>query len=245
MKTVIIHGQSHQGSTYHAAHLLADELGGEVHEFRLPQDFDEFCTGCSACFLRSEQMCPHRAKLEPIVAALDAADVIILASPVYVMRASGPMKAFLDHLGYRFMVHRPEAAMFSKQGVCVTTTAAAGKPAAMKDMEASLFWWGVGRIYKAGFTVYATGWDGVSPAKRRRIARKMASIAARIRRRAGRIRPGIRTRIAFSVVRMLRRFVPGDADREYWSARGWLGKDRPWHRKPADQTRSGYSFPNE
>ena len=43
--------------------------------------------------------------------ALDEADVIILASPVYVYHATGAMKAFLDHYGYRWMVHCPEESM--------------------------------------------------------------------------------------------------------------------------------------
>ena len=55
----------------------------------------------------------------PVTNAMDEADVIILASPVYVYHATGAMKAFLDHYGYRWMVHRPEESMFKKQGVCI------------------------------------------------------------------------------------------------------------------------------
>ena len=33
MKTVIIHGQSHNGSTYHIAHKLAEKISGEIKEF--------------------------------------------------------------------------------------------------------------------------------------------------------------------------------------------------------------------
>ena len=33
MKTVIINGQNHKGSTYHIGKLLADKIGGEVTEF--------------------------------------------------------------------------------------------------------------------------------------------------------------------------------------------------------------------
>ena len=36
---------------------------------------------------------------------------------VYVYHATGSMKAFLDHYGYRWMVHCPEESMFKKQGV--------------------------------------------------------------------------------------------------------------------------------
>ena len=99
MKIVIIHGQSHKGSTYHVAHELAEKTGGEITEFFLPRDFGEFCTGCNACFYGSEADCPHAGKLAPITAAMDAADVIILASPVYVFHATGAMKVFLDHCG--------------------------------------------------------------------------------------------------------------------------------------------------
>lgn len=94
MKIVIIHGQSHKGSTYHIAHMLAEKLDGEIKEFFLPRDFGEFCVGCTRCILESEKKCPHYEKLKPLTAAIDEADVIILASPVYVYHATGSMKAF-------------------------------------------------------------------------------------------------------------------------------------------------------
>lgn len=84
MKITIIHGQSHQGSTCNIARLLAKKLKGEVKEFFLPKDFGEFCIGCTACFDISETKCPHFEKISPITQAIDNADVIILASPVYV-----------------------------------------------------------------------------------------------------------------------------------------------------------------
>ena len=33
MKIVIIHGQSHKGSTYHIAHMLAEKISGNKIEF--------------------------------------------------------------------------------------------------------------------------------------------------------------------------------------------------------------------
>ena len=111
MKIVVIHGQSHKGSTYHIAHMLSEKLGGEVKEFFLPRDFSSFCVGCNNCFMKSETLCPHYESLKPLTEAMDEADVIILASPVYVYHAPGAMKAFLDHYGHRWMVHRPEGKM--------------------------------------------------------------------------------------------------------------------------------------
>ena len=70
MKTVIIHGQSHKGSTFQIAHLLADKLGGEVTEFFLPRDFGEFCCGCTNRFVNGEDKCPHYENLSPITKTL-------------------------------------------------------------------------------------------------------------------------------------------------------------------------------
>ena len=228
MKTVIIHGQSHQGSTYHIAHELADKLGGELTEFFLPRDFGEFCLGCNTCFIDSEKKCPHYAKLAPLTEAMDAADVIILASPVYVFHATGAMKAFLDHYGYRWMVHSPEGAMFSKQGVCICTAAGAGMRSTLKDMKDSLFYWGVARIYKYGVGVAAMNWDGVSKKKKEAIDKATTRIAGNIARRNAKVTPGLKTRAVFFVMHLLQRkgFNPKDA--EYWQQQGWTGSKRPW-----------------
>lgn len=43
MKTVVINGQNHKGSTWHIGKLLADKIGGELTEFFLPRDFSDYC----------------------------------------------------------------------------------------------------------------------------------------------------------------------------------------------------------
>ena len=166
MKIAIIHGQNHQGSTYHIAHNLAEEIGGQITEFFLPRDFDKFCVGCTTCFTKDETKCPHYEMLSPITAAIDEADLIILSSPVYVFHATGAMKALLDHYGYQWMSHRPKAVMFGKQAVCVTTAAGAGMESTIKDMADSLFFWGVAKQYKLGFAISATSWDEIKPKKK-------------------------------------------------------------------------------
>ena len=103
MQITIIHGQSHKGSTYHITRMLAEKLKGDITEFFLPKDFGAFCIGCTNCFEKAENRCPHYEELRPITEALDRADVIILASPVYVYHVTGAMKSFLDHYGYRWM----------------------------------------------------------------------------------------------------------------------------------------------
>ena len=228
MKTVIIHGQSHMGSTYHIAHKLAEKIGGEITEFFLPRDFGGICLGCTNCFVDSEKKCPHYESLSPITQAMDAADVIILASPVYVYHATGAMKVFLDHYGYRWMVHSPEGSMFRKQGVCIATAAGAGIKSTLKDMADSLFFWGVARIYQYGLGVAATDWDGVSAKKKAAIDKKTTAIAKKIASRNGKVNPGLKTKGMFYIMRMMQKNGWNSRDVEYWKAQGWTEKKRPW-----------------
>ena len=228
MKITVIYGSTRKGSTYQIAHGLAEKLEGQITEFFLPRDFGEFCVGCSTCFNETEKKCPHYAKLAPLTEAIDAADVIILASPVYVFHATGAMKAFLDHYGWRWMVHSPEGKMFGKQGVCVCTAAGAGMRSTLKDMGDSMFYWGVARRYKLGFGVAAVNWEGVSEKKKRAIETASDRVAAKIRKRAGSVKPGLKTRAVFFAMHLMQRngFNPRDA--EHWKRLGWTGKARPW-----------------
>lgn len=228
MNTVIIHGQSHKGSTYHIANSLAEKIGGDIKEFFLPRDFGEFCTGCTQCFMQSEEKCPHYDKLSPITKALDESDVIILASPVYVYSVTGAMKAFLDHLGYRWMAHRPEENMFKKQGVCISTAAGAGMGKTNKTMADSLFFWGVGKIYKYGIGVAASNWDSVSDKNKKIIDKTLSAMAEKIVDRNGKVKPSLKTKIFFNIMRLMQKKCWNPKDTNYWDEKGWLGNSRPW-----------------
>lgn len=228
MKTVIIHGQSHQGSTCHIARILAEKIGGELTEFFLPRDFGEFCCGCTQCFINGEAKCPHYEKLAPITDAIDAADVVILASPVYVYHPTGAMKALLDHYGYRWMVHRPQEKMFKKQGVCISTAAGGGTKSTNRDMGHSLLHWGVAKRYSLGVAVAATDWDGVSEKKRKKIDTATDRIAGKIKRKNDSVKPGLKTKGLFFIMHLLQKNGWNPADVNYWKSKGWTEKNRPW-----------------
>ena len=154
------------------AHELAEKIGGEVTEFFLPRDFDEPCLGCWTCFNKDLTHCPHYKKLKPLMDAMDEADVVILASPVYVYHATGQMMAFLDHFGTRWMVHRPDARAFQKQGVAIATAAGGGMASTTKDLYHSMFFWGYPRIYRMGFAVRAAKHPRSRKISRRRSTRR-------------------------------------------------------------------------
>lgn len=231
MKITIVHGQSHRGSTAQIARMLAEKLAGTdgaVTEFFLPRDFSDFCIGCTACFMRSETLCPHYGKLAPITAAMDAADVIILASPVYVYHVTGAMKALLDHYGWRWMVHRPEAAMFGKQAVCIATAAGSGTKSTLQAMAHSTFFWGVAKTHRLGLNVRATSWADIDSKRKAAIDRRTTALARKIKQAQRHLRPGIKTKAFFNLMQFLQRRGWNEADRAYWHDRGWDGKARPW-----------------
>lgn len=228
MKIAVIHGQNHKGSTYHIAHSLAEKLNGEITEIFLPRDFSEFCAGCTSCFEVSETKCPHYDKLLPITRTIDEADVLILASPVYVYHVTGAMKTLLDHYGWRWMVHRPEKSMFSKQAVCISTAAGAGMKSANRDMADSTFWWGVAKTYRYGVAVAAVSWEQVSEKKKAAIDKKLSALGKKIKKRQSTIKPSLKTKLFFSIMRQAQKRGWNEADARYWNEKGWTGNKRPW-----------------
>lgn len=229
MKIVMINGQSHRGSTYHIAKMIADKLEGETKEFFLPRDFDKFCIGCGHCFSKGEDRCPHYEQLQPITNAIDESDVIILASPVYVFNITGPMKALLDHYGYRWMSHRPNEKMFKKQAVCVSTAAGAGMGKANKTMADSTFFWGCAKTYKLGIAVWAADWNEVGDEIKEKAERKATALANKIKKNKFGTSPSIKTKLVFNVMRKNQTKGWNKLDQDYWYEKGWLNQKRPWN----------------
>lgn len=118
--------------------------------------------------------------------------------------------------------------MFSKQAVCISTAAGAGMRSTNRDMAHSTFFWGVGRTYRFGMGVAAIDWEGVSEKKKKKAERRLSALAQKIKRRQGRVRPGIKTKAMFSVMRLAFRRGGNPADAAYWKAKGWTEHGRPW-----------------
>ncbi len=229
MKIVMIHGQSHTGSSCMVARKTAEKIGGEVQEFFLPKDFNHHCLGCYTCFTSTLEKCPHYKDLSVIIEAIDHADVLILSSPVYVYHATGAMMDFLDHFGTWWVVHRPKPQMAHKQAVIVTTAAGGGMKRTAKDMEDSLSMWGIHRIVKICVGVQATKPDEIPAAIRKQIEKKTDRVAERIVSHAGSIGTNHRFQMWFYIVKLMHSLMPGDTpDYNWWQEHGWHGDQRPW-----------------
>lgn len=229
IKIVIIHGQGHEGSTCMVARELAVKVGGQVLEFFLPRDFSKPCNGCFTCFKTDISKCPHYKELEPLEKAILDADLIILASPVYVYHATGQMMSFLDHFGTWWVVHRPMPEMSRKQAVAISTAAGGGMKSTVKDMADSLEMWGINKVYRLGVGVQAVEPKEIPERISKNIHRKTDKLAARIQKNIGRQGYNLRAKKWFSLMRFAHKhFPPMEPDFGYWEERGWHDNKLPW-----------------
>lgn len=233
MKTVLIHGQNHRGSSYHIGNLLSSKVAteGEIREFFLPKDLNHFCMGCCRC-LEDEALCPFYAEKQIIENAMRDAELLVFTTPTYCMRASAPMKSFIDLTFTYWLAHRPKPWMYHKKAVVISTAAGAGSGSAIKDIKNSLFFWGVSHIQTLGVSVQARNWQEVSDKKKRSIERRVDKLAASLRK-TGKPRVSLMIRLFFHIFRSYmnnEKLIesPVKQDYLYWKNMGWFGKNRPW-----------------
>ena len=231
MKITLIHGQNHKGSTYHIARMAADAIrgDGEIEEFFLPRDSGAACCGCYACMDRGMAFCPHAAQIGPIFRSMLSADVIVVGSPTYVLEMTGQLKSFFDHLFSAWLSHSPEAAMFTKTAVVVSTAAGMGMNGVAKSLAKQLFYLGVPKVHQLPARVAATSWETVNEKTKGKIASKVNKIARSIAAKNGKASPGLRLKLMFSMMRQMQKkndWAP--LDKKHWEDMAWLGKARPW-----------------
>jgi multimeric flavodoxin WrbA len=233
MNITVVHGSPRKnGNTYTAARqfMSAMQICGDVTftEFFLPDALPEFCRGCMICVMSGEDQCPHKAYTLPILDAMLKADALIFTTPVYVMSESGVMKAFLDHFPYLYFVHRPREEMFAKKAFVLSTTLGAGTKSAIKTVSASLRFWGVNRVYSAGFALHEVTWDKI-PARRKqkiesRIAQRATAFYGEVASKK-RKRPYMFLQIMSIFMRKMAAGYDDDfLDKQYWLQKGWLKK---------------------
>ena len=223
MKIVVIHGQSHKGSTYRVTRLLMDELSetAEYKEFTTGEI--QPCIGCFSCVVKGEEFCPQRAVVAPIIMAIGEAELILIESPNYCMEMSGQLKTFFDHMAYRWISHRPHPSMKNKIGVAVSTTAGMGAKGTAKSIARQMFYWGVSKTYCLPFAVSAMSWEEVKAEKKSKITKVVKKTAGKIKRKIRKVKPGIKSRFMFQIMRsMQKNSTWNPVDRKHWEENGWI-----------------------
>ena len=195
----------------------------------MARDLPAACVGCFGCIAKGEDVCPHADAVRPIRDSLEAADLIVLASPVYALDVAASMKNLLDHLCFQWMSHRPNAAMFSKVGLSVVTTAGAGAGHALGTLGNSLTFWGIGRVFKLGAPVAAMSWQEVSQKRKAALEKKTRRIADHMLRAHAGTKPSFKVRFLFGLMGgMQKKNNWNQVDRAHWERRGWLAGKKPF-----------------
>ncbi|MCM1306717.1 MAG: flavodoxin family protein [Bacteroides sp.] len=181
MRIVVINGTEKHGVTYKLKESFLQKFkSADIIEYYLPKDCSSFCVGCTSCFMKGENTCKDFEYINSIENSLLQADLIVMTSPAYVMHATGAMKAFLDHLAYRWMPHRPAKEMFGKRAVIITQCLGAGAKSAANDIKHSLSWWGISKIGIFDCALMSDiVWDKLPESKRKKLAEKIDKLARR------------------------------------------------------------------
>ncbi len=237
MKIVVVNGTEKHGVTFKLKEMFLAPFRekADIKEFYLPKDCPTFCAGCTTCFAQGEDKCKNSAYSKPIREAIEAADLLVFTTPAYVMHTTGAMKAFLDHMAFRWMPHRPHPAMFSKRAVIISQCLGAGAKSAAKDIKDSLSWWGISNIKVFTASLMSDViWDNLPLAKRYKLTAKINKLSRKVAKVNYNkpARTSVKTKLKFYMCRMIQKSI-GKQQRDsldctYWTKQGWLGSNRPW-----------------
>jgi multimeric flavodoxin WrbA len=158
-KVVAIVGSYRKGGTVDTAveAILegAREKGAQTHTIYLREQHVEFCTNCRQCTQTpgaERGMCAQQDDLEPILKEIEAADAVVLGSPVNYYNATALYRRFLERLlgffywpwGNNLLIQRSKQQ--SRKAVLVASAGmpgfliplATGAPRALRLMAKSL-----------------------------------------------------------------------------------------------------------
>lgn len=136
-----------KGNTARIVQMIEGQMEKIAARHDEPLDFEtlhlahmdiEMCRGCRTCFDRGEETCPLKDDIPAIRAKIDAADGLILASPVYVDDVNAVAKNWIDRMAY--VCHRPAFG-----GKCAYLIATVGEGPAnhtLRTMNFALRSWG-------------------------------------------------------------------------------------------------------
>lgn len=79
----------------------ARDAGHSVEKIFLRDKTINYCTGCSICSAQGKP-CPQQDDMAPILEQMIAADVIVMATPVYFYTLSAQMKTLIDRCCGRY-----------------------------------------------------------------------------------------------------------------------------------------------
>ena len=231
MKILTIMGTPHKGNTRAVVDLFLKEFEDDKNTFDeivIPKDFNNICLGCANCILHGEDKCPHYKDINPLIKKIEEADLIIIGTPVFVGSCTGGLKAFLDHMAYMWLVHRPSASMFNKVGLIVTSAGGSGVKATTKLLKSNLFYWGVPQIYNYGVTTMKMGGNYVDYKKKDKTKKQVTKKANQVKKSLRKRKVKFKTKLFFKIFKLSQKNGWNKTDVDYWKNQGWLDGKKPY-----------------
>ena len=233
MKVLTIIGTAHKGNTRAIVDLFLKEFEKEKNEFDevvLPSDFQKICSGCANCILKGEDKCPHYNEVSRIVDKIEKADLIIMATPVFVGSCTSGLKALLDHFAYIWLVHRPKESMFNKVGLIITSAGGSGVKQTVKLLKSNMFYWGIPTIFNYGITTMKMGGNYCDYKKKDKIIKQVNKKTKKISKAIEKRRVGLKTKFFFRLFEMTQKNGWNKVDMDYWKENGWLDGKAPYNK---------------
>ena len=217
--TIIRATKRKNSSTYNAARYFISKLDGaeEIFEFTLPDDMPHICRGCYVCLHGDAKKCGGYKYLKPIDEAFSKSQLIIFCCPVWCFHAPGQIKSFLDHYGYRWLIHRPNFDMMNKQAVIITTAGGGGLKSAAKDIKDSMDYWGVARTYTVTQSVWGYFWNDMPDKFKKQFMKKLDKTAARVSKCANHPKPSLKVKCLYKMFKKL-----------HLKGKMWENDDKHW-----------------
>lgn len=175
MKYLIINGSSHKGNTWKLVELVISNIKqlspeSSFEEIQLLDLELPFCTGCSLCFRKGHQYCPHYKIMKVLIEKIDESDGLIFATTTFNMQPTALTKNFIDHIC--FMLHRPY--FFNRKAIIISTVGAVGGKQAVNYLAGTLKGIGFNRCYRFPFSSFS--WNDYNPDDKAKIKCKQWAI---------------------------------------------------------------------
>ncbi|MBQ1495871.1 MAG: NAD(P)H-dependent oxidoreductase [Bacilli bacterium] len=231
MRILTIMGTPHKGNTRAITDLFLKEFedgNNSFDEIVLPNDFNKICFGCANCILKGEDKCPHYNEVNPLIKKIENADLIIMATPVFVGSCSSGLKTLLDHLAYMWLVHRPKESMFNKVGLIITTAGGSYVKQTVKLLKTNFSFLGVPRVYNYGITTMKMGGNYSDYKDKDKIKKRIHKKANKVKKALINNKVGFKTKFLYNLFKMTQKNGWNKIDVDYWKEKGWLDGKRPY-----------------
>jgi multimeric flavodoxin WrbA len=130
----------------------AKSVGHHAEKIRLSEKTINYCTGCCSC-IGGKGLCVQQDDMPAIYDKILAADILVLASPVYFRSFNGPMKTFIDRVC-------PIYSMINNKDIYFIISAAGGKLPVESTVQSFRIFTGCLQGITEKGTIASTGiWD--------------------------------------------------------------------------------------